>query len=287
MSNAFARPIRSVVAAPSTPRPILGVTSIVLGAVSWLPFLGLASIPGLVCGVLAFRRERLATSAIGTALCAVGIAFSPTVWSLGISAAVRVDCMLVDCQAKLNDAVGSAIASAAANPPVQVKITQAPAGAPGANFNFAFPKEWKIVKTDAPSVFAGTSLFTSARWGHLESPRFKAVLLGDMIAKSAQETPEAFLTRYAQEKLKAKNPALKIEALGSIKIHNSGDADKDAAALFRLSNTSLGNEELVALIDGGASILMLAASAPSHADIEAVRQEFEAILTNDVSFHSK
>jgi hypothetical protein len=245
--------------------------------------MGLASIPGLVCGVLAFRRERLLTSVIGTAVCALSMAFSPTVWSLGISAAVRADCMIVDCQAKLNSAVVDVIA----NTEVQVKIADAASSGSGANFNFAFPKEWKVIKTDAPSVFAGTSLFTSARWGHLESPRFKAILLGDMIAKGATETPEAFLTRYAQEKLKARNPALKIEALDSIKIHNSGDADKDTAALFRLSNTSIGNEELVALIDGGAETLMLVASAPTHEDIEAVRQEFEAILTNDVSFHSK
>lgn len=72
--------------------PVLGILSIVFGAVSLLPLVGIISPVGFVLGVIGILRGQRITGLIGTALSLVGMATSPILWAVVTGLAFKAMC---------------------------------------------------------------------------------------------------------------------------------------------------------------------------------------------------
>lgn len=63
---------------------VLGLLSTIFGGLSLVPFLGIFSVPGLILGIIGLIKKGGTLAIVGTALSAVGVATSPTLWAIAI-----------------------------------------------------------------------------------------------------------------------------------------------------------------------------------------------------------
>lgn len=270
-------------------KPILSIISTILGGVSLLPFLGMASLAGVPVGVIGYIRERHVTAIIGTVLSIAGIATSPIVWALLLSIWLRVYCMVADCAERVSEVLAS--------PKVQVQIGEhlknlkptKPVGT-GASYIVRFPPAWQSQAFDKkgqmtpPSIHYKLDVFDTP---YVTIPNSNAVMLYALEEKEPAEPITPFIDRFIRETLRPDNPNLAITPMQSVKINNSKDATLNVAHMRLLTGTRLGNEEVVSYIDGVEYVLIIVLAAPTHDDLAAVWPQFSDILVNNVLFSVK
>jgi hypothetical protein len=275
-------PAPEPVSLPLRKKPILSIISTVLGGVSLLPFLGIASLPGLIMGIVGYVRERHVTGIVGTLLSVAGIATSPTVWGLFGALWLGGYCMIADCSARITEVME--------NPAVQKEIKNFVQQGASASAVVDYPNEWERKEFDEksqelpPSIHIGTTLFSEK---YAAIPGQKAVMLHIMVQKNKAETTDAFITRFIEEKLKVTNPTLQVTPMEPVTIKNEYDPNNNIAQMRLFSGGRLNNLEAVAYIDGGAHILLVILSAPTRADLEAAWPLYSDILLNKVAFSVK
>ena len=265
-------------------KPIISILSTVVAAISMLPMLGIASLVGLVLGIVGFFRERHVTAIIGTVLSAISLAFSPTAWALLASIWLGVYCNVADCGTIISNGVQRTLE----NPKNQQMISDIVQSAQSVNFFVGYPAEWQSRNFDetpdaiSKSVYAKSAFLMS----HYKiSPNYKAIFMDGLWSRKVPgETLDAFITKHIDEKLRSKYPTLQVTMMDPVTINNKGNKEVNKAQMRLLSGSSLGTEEVVAYIDGGTHVFTLILAAPNRAELVKAWQIFSDVLINGVSF---
>lgn len=246
--------------------PVLGILSIVFAGISLLPFLGVVSPIGLILGIIALVKKQKITGVIGTSISALGIATSPILWALVVCTINPSSDM---CKPNVN------------------ATSKVDGGLLGSSYSSSveYPQTLtaKKFKENPEDVNLTIHAFSEQEFKKYRSvPDSKAIILHEVFKKDPNETVEMFITRFVDTNLRPKNPNLVVTPMDSVTTDNK---QFPTAHLRMLSNSSLGNEEIAAYIDGGSHVFILVVSSPNRDELmKRAWSEFSDILLHKVRF---
>lgn len=264
-------------------KPIISILSIVIAAVSMLPMLGIASLLGLLLGIVGIFRERHVTAIIGAVLSAVSLIISPTAWALLASVWLGVYCQVSDCGAIVSKGVQKALE----NPKNQQIITSIVQNAQSASGSVMYPKEWEkksfdqMPESTSKSIFAKSSFLMNS---YSASPNFTAIFLDGLFQKPADESLDTFIATQNTNLFAAKHPGLKVTVMEPVNINNLASKELNKAQLRAYSDSALATQEVAAYIDGGTYVYVVVISAPNYDEMMKAWPIFSDLLTNRVIF---
>ncbi len=249
--------------------PVLGILSIVFGGISMLPFLGVVSPIGLILGIVALVKKQKITGVIGTSISAIGIATSPILWGIVICTVNPSACPEKTDSNELKT----------------VKSSQVIAPQSNYSSSLSYPQNWEAKKfKDNPADASLTAHTFSEREfkGYRVVPDSRVIMMHEVFKKDPSDTIEAFITKFIDTNLRPKHPNIVVTPMDSLTIDNK---PLSTAHLRMLSNSSLGNIEVVAYIDGGTHVFMFVVSAPNRDELMGKAwATFSDILLHKIRF---
>jgi|CXWL01.1.fsa_nt_gi hypothetical protein len=249
--------------------PVLGILSIVFGGISMLPFLGVVSPIGLILGIIALVKKQKITGVIGTSISAIGIATSPILWGIVICTVNPSACP------EKTDS----------NEMKTVKSSQVIAPQSNYSSSLSYPQGWEAKKFKDNPADANLTIHTFSERefkGYRIVPDSRVIMMHEVFKKDPSDTIETFITKFIDTNLRPKHPNIVVTPMDSLTIDNK---PLSTAHLRMLSNSSLGNMEVVAYIDGGTHVFMFVVSAPNRDELMGKAwAAFSDILLHKIRF---